>query len=220
MHDAHEPNGKHPAEPEFPDHTFPSETEWLSLPVPDIAADFVERTLAARQFELAAEDDGDVAGHLLTHYHLQAHAAPEPSADFVARTVRSVFADRQQRWREALAKYVTPEPSPTFVSKTLAALAKDHVPPVPALGARRSRLRLWPLLALAASVAIVLAIREPTRQPLEQRLAEAARPAWAVGYATSPLPAILATLERENDPGSLPSGGADGMHLLLHRGAR
>lgn len=231
MHDRHDPFHDGPADGAFPGHEFPSEAEWLSLPVPEIAADFVDRTLAARQADplahgdqapddAAVHGDLDLAGHLLTPHHLQAHTAPEPSADFVARTVRTVLADRQQRWREALAKYVAPEPSPAFVSKTLAALATDQPLRNPVPPARRSPVWLWPLLAVAASVAAVLLLQERGPAPLEHRLAEAARPAWSVGYATSPLPAILAELERAEDPRSLPSGGADGLHLLLHRGRR
>lgn len=232
MHDPRDPFGGSQADDSpaddcqaggaFAGREFPSEAEWLDLPVPEIAPDFVDRTLAARQLDLLAHADAepDLAGHLLTPSHLAAHAAPEPSPDFVARTVRTVLADRHRRWRETLAKYVAPEPSPTFVSKTLAALATDRGPAPAAPRGRRASDWHWPLLAIAASIAAVLLLRPPSQAPLEQRLAAEARPSLAVGYAASPLPAILAALEHAEDPFGLPSGGADGMHLLLHRRVR
>ncbi len=209
---------------------FPSEAEWLDLPPPPFAEDFVARTMAALQQD--REPVSEIAGHLLTAPQLAAFTAPEPSADFVARTLRAIQDDRRARWQELLAKYVSPEPSPEFVAQTLRALAADR--PSGALhgdpqgwtpsGPRTVWRRRWlPLLAaittIAASVAVIVHWVEPS-PPFEQQLADAVRPSFAHGYAATPLPAVLGSLERAASPEALPAGGADGMWILLHRKPR
>lgn len=113
-------------EPTCEGRLFPSEAEWLDLEPPPISGDFVARTLEALS-PAGAPDDAALArqpglpGDLLAGF-----AAPAPSADFVARTVRALDGDRRHRWREILARHVAPEPAPEFVARTLAALAADR----------------------------------------------------------------------------------------------
>ncbi len=236
----------------FEGRSFPSESEWMNLPAPPIADDFVARTLAALretarhetdqhgtnlrsdQPEVATEGaaEGTVVGHLLTPDLLAAFKAPEPSKDFVARTLQAVQDDRRSRWRDLLAKYVAPEPSPEFVARTLRALANDgNLSPRPAArsgahapwGVVRSSLsKPWflSLMALAAALFVVVILQPTTPAPFEQRVADSARPSLASTYAANPLPAVLAALESSDDPEALPSGGASGMWLLLHREGR
>jgi hypothetical protein len=257
------------AEGTFEGRAFPSEAEWLDLPAPPIADDFVARTLAALRVDADRDErgapegstgevglatvgqgtvglatvglaehgadgaaDGAIVGHLLTPDILAAFKAPDPSKDFVARTLQAVQDDRRSRWRELLAKYVAPEPSSEFVVRTLRALANDAGP------ARRNSARAtannrwgvvrsslsrpWflSLVALAAAVTVVVILQPSNPAPLEQRVADSARASLASTYSATPLPAVLASLELSQDPDSLPSGGPDGMWLLLHREGR
>ena len=224
-------------EPNEPEGTcegrpFPSEAEWLELPPPPFAGDFVARTLAALRQDREPSADGprdEPAGHLLSADQLAAFEVPEPSVDFVARTLRAVQEDRRARWQELLAKYVSPEPSPEFVARTLRALAADQPRGVEGGHGSPRRLRTltqrwWlPLLAtvatIAASIAVLVRWSEPS-PPFEQRLADASRPSFAHGYAASPLPAVLGNLAHDASPEALPTGGADGMWIRLHRTPR
>lgn len=241
----------------FEGRAFPGESEWMNLPAPPIADDFVARTLAALRATAQPETnlhdtdwhdknrasdqpapanegaaEGNVVGHLLTPDLLAAFKAPEPTEDFVARTLRAVQNDRRSRWRDLLAKYVAPEPSPEFVARTLRALADDgNRSPRPAARAgaparwgvvRSSLSKPWflSLVALAAALLVVVILQPNKPPPLEQRVADAARPSLASTYAANPLPAVLAALEASDDPEALPSGGASGRWLLLHREGR
>jgi len=201
--------------PAAPD--FPSEAEWLDLPPPPIAPDFVARTVAA---VLAAGNAAGPEGGP-SREQLASFAPPEPSPDFVARTLQAVRQDRVRRWRELLARYVAPEPSPAFVARTLRALADRPVATGGTAAAARRRRWTGPLLAAAAAVVTAIwLLRAQTAPPLEARLAGAVRPAFAHGYAAASLPGLLAALERDADPAALPAGGADGTWLLLHRRRR
>jgi len=204
----------------FEGRHFPSETEWLSLPGPPITADFVERTMAALREGPAWHENGSAgeAGDPVTADLLAAFAAPPPTRDFAARTLRALQDDRAARWRELLARYVAPDPSPDFVARTLAALARpaDTADPRP-LPRRTAGVWAWPLLMLAALAAVVVLLQEPIRAPVELRIAEQVRPALAHAYAASPLPAVLAEIDRQQDPDALPNGEADGMWLLQRR---
>lgn len=207
----------------FEGRAFPSEAEWLSLPSPPITADFVDRTVAALHAGGAEEDtvldasaNAGEASDALTPERLAAFAAPAPTRDFAARTLRAVQADRTTHWRELLARYIAPDPSPDFVARTLAALLRrtDTVDPRPM--ARQGRNRAWfsSLLLLAAAATVLVLLQEPPRAPVELRIAQQVRPALAHAYAASPLPAMLAGLDRQQDPDALPNGEADGMWLL------
>ena len=228
----------------FEGRAFPSEPEWLALPTPPVADDFVARTLAALQQDRAAgmpaageppaadgETDtntgGAVAGHLLTPNLLRHFAPPEPTTDFVARTLRAVQDDRRARWRELLARHVAPEPTPEFVARTLRALANDHAAPSSARRAGTRSATRWPtarwlppLLLAAATVTALVLLQQPPAPPLEQRLAAAARPSSALAYAATPLAAVFGAAAETAEPRALSSGGADGMWLLLHRRGR
>lgn len=222
----------------FEGRAFPNEAEWLSLPAPPVADDFVARTLAALQQDRAAEPaaasepaaadaGGGVAGHLLTPDLLRHFAPPEPTADFVARTLRAVQDDRRTRWRELLARHVAPEPTPEFVARTLRALADDRPGPTTVRRAGRWSLGRWsaarwlpPLLLAAATVAALVLLQARPAAPLEQRLAAAARPSSALAYAATPLAAVFGAAAEAAEPRALSSAGADGMWLLLHRRGR
>ncbi len=203
----------------FEGRAFPSESEWLDLQLSHdeeaelLTADFVDRTMAALR------DPGpDV---------LLAFAPPAPSADFVARTVAALQADRRDRWRELLARYVAPEPSREFVARTLQALADGRVAEprsaATATGTRpRSWLRSWSLPLLAAAAVIVALLWQPreTRTSLEISAAGAVPVALGPAHAPSPLPALLVLLDHDTDPYALPNSGGDGISLLLWRNGR
>jgi len=196
----------------FEGRPFPSEAEWLDLPAPPITDDFAARTILA--LRAAGNEAGDDP---LTPELLAAFAAPEPSRGFAATTLRAVQDDRLARWRELLARYVAPDPSPDFVARTLRALARtgaDEPHPAPRTGARAWT---WPLLAIAAAAALFVLLQRPGQPPVELRIAQQVRPAYAYAYASSPLPAVLAVLARQADPSALPNGGADGLWLLQRR---
>jgi len=208
----------------FEGRAFPGEAEWLDLPVPPITADFVERTIAALSGEgLAGRADSALRAtngeDRLTPAVLAAFAAPAPSRDFVQRTLHAVQEQRRSRWQELLARHVAPDPSPDFVARTLAALARRDEQGDPHAAIRKHPLRLWiwPLLTIAAAAAVFLLLQRAPQPPIELRLAQQVRPAFAHAYASSPLPAVLAELDRRADPSAMPNGGADGIWLLQRR---
>jgi hypothetical protein len=204
----------------FEGRTFPSEAEWLALPSPPISGDFVERTVAAIQDDRgAAPANGHDEAEPLTPDLLAAFQAPSPTRDFATRTVRAVQEDRAARWRELLARYVAPDPSPDFVARTLAALARpaDTADPRPVRHRSAVRAWTWPLLLAAAMASVLVLLHEPARAPVELRIAQQVRPALAHAYAASPLPAVLAEFDRQQDPDAPPNGEADGLWLLQRR---
>jgi len=113
---------------------FPSEDEWLDLPMPgddelrsseldgDDGSSFADRVLQAHQEERQLDEQIAELDRALPNEVLQQFRAPEPSASFLDDTNRRVHDDRRQRWAETLSRYVAPEPSPEFVNRTLAAL--------------------------------------------------------------------------------------------------
>ncbi|HZN37705.1 MAG TPA: hypothetical protein VFD82_02820 [Planctomycetota bacterium] len=222
----------------FDGHGFPSEAEWLQLGGPgpgstaelEVSNDFVDRTLRALRSRAAGdhagESPGDAsaeAGTGLPAKLLRAYAAPEPTINFVTRTLTALRADRLAHWRELLARYVAPEPSPEFVARTLSALTAGRRPGEAgrgrysnAGGSVRAWLpRAWPLLAIAAATLLWLLPWNPPMAPLELRVSRQEPAAFARSYAATPLPAVLATLNQAADPGALNDGGADGVWLLL-----
>lgn len=239
----------------FDGHRFPSEAEWLQLGGPDagnpdagnpgagnpdagnpdasntaeleVSNDFVDRTLRALGRSTADAHAGD-GGPELPAGLLRAHAAPEPTIDFVTRAVAAVRADRLAHWRELLARYVAPEPSPQFVARTLSALTAGRRPGEssgsdPATGQRADgpvrrrawQRRVWPLLAIAAATWLWFQPWSSARAPLELRVSQREQAAFAHSYAATPLPAVLASLSQAADPSALNDGGADGVWLLL-----
>ena len=129
--------------------SFPTESEWLTLPLPaefadgfaaelrggdephaddgptrsdEGASDFVRRTLAALRDERALDGELQRLDAALPKATLDAFAAPAPSSNFVPRVVAAIADERRHRWQRLLARYVAPEPSAQFVSRTLRAL--------------------------------------------------------------------------------------------------
>ena len=218
----------------FDAHRFPSEAEWLqqdcrglggpgNMAELEVSSDFVDRTLRAlregRGADARASDGGaglpaelpaELPGELL-----RAYAAPEPTVDFVARTLGALRADRLAHWRELLARYVAPEPSPEFVARTLSALTAGRLPGETGADRAVSRRRAWPLLAIAAAALLWFLPWSSPRAPLELRVSRHEPAAFAHSYAPTPLPAVLASLSQAADPGALNDGGADGAWLLL-----
>ena len=199
---------------------------------PQVSSDFVDRTLRALLGGGAgghASESGEAAraegSPGLPAELLRAHAAPEPTIDFVTRTVTAVRADRLAHWRELLARYVAPEPSSEFVARTLTALTagrrqgepgSDHAPWEDRAAMRSRWLRLaWPLLAIAAALWLWYLPWTSPRAPLELRVSQREPAAFAYSYAATPLPAVLTSLSQAADPGALGDGGADGVWLLL-----
>lgn len=202
---------------------FPSEAEWLSLSLPADAAasglpsgDFVARVTAALAAERALDRELAALDQELPSDLLHAFAAPEPAADFVARTVAKAQGERRTRWQQLLARHVAPDPSPHFVQRTLAALAGERSTAAaasPAAGAWRRRLA-WPLLTLAAGYLIFVGWPRSER-PLELRAARAAAPALAHAWSDAPAAVVLATWRDESDPEALGMGGPDGVWLAF-----
>lgn len=211
-----------------PARPFPSESEWLDLPLPPAAdfplrsrSEFVDGVLRAVRDEAQLDAQLLEVDRELPRELLAAHAVPEPAPGFVARTLAAVRDDRRTHWHHLLARYVAPEPSPHFVARTLAALATlQPLAADPAAGPRAaggSRLRrfAWPLLAAAAAVLLwnVLATAAPS--PLELRITRNTPPAFAHADASSPLATVLAARSRTVEPDALAEASADGVWLLL-----
>jgi hypothetical protein len=205
--------------PDDRDRPFPSEAEWLSLPLPDEAArtglpspGFVDAVADAIAADAQLDRDLAQAGLALPRELLAAHTPPEPSPDFVARTLGALQDDRRARWQRLLARHVAPGPSPFFVARTLAALRNERQAPA-ASGQRLWRLGLpAALLAAAATALLVFWPRESTPRFERQLLAQPAAFAHAVG--PNALAPLLAWREGFADPTALPNVGADGLWLL------
>lgn len=202
---------------------FPSEAEWLDLPLPPAhelgfaaGPPFVDRVIAALRDERALDDAIAAEDQRLPRILLSAHEPPAPRPDFVTKTTAALREDRRQRWQHLLARHVAPDPTPHFVARTLAALAdaRQRASVRPAAG--RPRLWLGLAAAVAASVAAVVLWRgRADAAPLELRVAQATSPAFAHAYATSPLGALTAEAARRTDPDALPFASADGTWLLF-----
>jgi hypothetical protein len=178
-----------PPDPNRPDENrpFPSESEWLDLPLPEArpeapattpsdsaarrdrqrppADDFVARTLQAlaeeRELDRQLQHlDVQLPGALLQHF-----AAPAPSRQFADRTLAALDDARRQHWQRLLARHVAPEPSPQFVARTLQALAN-----APGTPAQRPRPQAGPTRPRAG--------RDRTRRPLLLAAAAIAAIGW------------------------------------------
>lgn len=218
---------------------FPGEHEWLSLPAPPVAADFVARTLFALAedrraaggrdpIEVDAEEvdsenpeseDPDAGDLGLSAAQLATFSPAPPSPDFVDRTLRRLDDDRRTRWQEMLARYVAPEPSPAFVQRTLAALAEERpalrraLAPAAAPAWRRRVLPALPWLAAAAAVLWFVWLRQPDAAPFERRVADHVDAWFQHADSPTPLPALLAQLAHDEAPQALSTGIADGYWL-------
>jgi hypothetical protein len=129
----------------------------------------------------------------LAHWRelLARYVAPEPSPEFVARTLSALTAGRR--------------PGETGGSDRADRMASS----------RRAWLRAWPLLAVAAAALLWFLPWTSPRAPLELRVSQHEPAAFARSYAATPLPAVLASLSQAADPGALNDSGADGVWLLL-----
>ncbi|MGC6487192.1 MAG: hypothetical protein ACON4Z_06085 [Planctomycetota bacterium] len=216
---------------------FPSEDEWLDLPMPsdaDLRGDeepvqnggsFADRVLRARQEEVHVDEALAALDRALPAHVLRKHRAPEPSATFVEETVRRIREDRRQRWAETLSRYVAPEPSPQFVDRTLAALRQDRAQrdsagaaaarPGPRLS---SSAPVWGLLSAAAAALLYVALADRSAAPLELHIAD--RVATSVSYvdATTPMAAVFAAVTRDQEPHALFDAPADGLWLYGQSG--
>ncbi|MGE3174162.1 MAG: hypothetical protein AB7O97_16155 [Planctomycetota bacterium] len=201
------------AERDLPE--FPPEAAWLELEPPPIGDDFVGRTMAVLRDagalpagDEAAEGDGEALGDALPRDLLAAHAPPPVSAGFVGRTLTAAQQGRADQWRRLLLRYDAPAPTPDFVARTLRALGSAR--PSPTLVRRRS----WPTMLLAAAAALLLlfALRPDRTQPELVRLALASDPSTAAARSPAVLSHLLAP---EVDDDALPMLAADGGWLWL-----
>ena len=229
---------RHPADDPL-QRPFPSEAEWLQLPLPsptelphDPAA-FTARTLAALRDDAALDQELRRLDRELPQMLLHSHAAPEPSPRFVQRTLAAIADERRARWQQLLARHVAPEPSPQFVARTLAALrghrgaaeggdaeggdSRGGLGPHRLLrGAGRARpWQAWPLLAAAVIAVVWFGVGRPDRAPFEARLTAASPIAFAHHHTASPLPAVLAARSRSLQADGLVVASADGLWLQL-----
>jgi hypothetical protein len=245
-----DPDGLHPDDRD-PAHTigpagvpFPSESEWLDLPLPTaseltLATDFVDRTLQA--LAAAPTTEAELARPLLTP-ELRAGTAPTPSPTFVDDTLLALRQDKTARWRELLTRHIAPAPSPQFVARTLAALAADRhesgrheaghhetgrsqtgrseseTPVWTTRSSHRWRVAAWPLLAVAAAAMLWLLLPDRHEPPIELRFAQQEPAAFAHAYAATPMAAVFDARDRAHDPEALSAGGPDGTWLLLEAG--
>ncbi len=174
------------------ERAFPTADEWLALPPPKVAPEFVDRTLARlRDVGLVAPAPPDADAAPALPPSLLAHLpAPAPSPRFVERALRAVQQDRADRWRRLLLRYDAPVPTPDFVARTLAALRRE-----PTASAHRSRHGVWLALATAAAAALLLVLR-PGRPAAALRALLAELPATA---AVAHSPAVLSSLLAADD---------------------
>jgi len=190
---------------------FPSEPEWLDVEPPaDLAtgAEFVQRTMQSLQDEGLATPTA-AGPELLRPEVLAAFRAPEPTADFVERTLQALAKDRREGFRDLIARHVVPEPSQQFVERTLRALA----------GERHSRPRwswAWPLLAAAAALLVWIALQSNDGSVDRSRTVPPRRASpYAYSYSATPLPAVLAAVSRRDDPDALPDASADSAWVFV-----
>jgi hypothetical protein len=127
-------NPEQPTDDDFP--VLHEWDAWLRTPPGEAAPEFVERVLAEV-----------LAGPSLPRQILDAYRTPEPSPEFVARTLARVREAERAGWRRVLAAHRTPEASPDFVARTLAALGIE----------RRARRRPWHASVRLRAGAILLA---------------------------------------------------------------
>jgi hypothetical protein len=198
------------------DRAFPSEAEWLALPLPDgitdlPSPDFVGRTLDAIAAERALDRDLDAIARDLPRIVLSAYDVPAPRPDFVDGTLARVRDARRARWQQLLARHVAPVPSTEFVQRTLEALAVDRERKSPAPHWRDRR--VWVLVA-AAALALFFVWPRPAQEPLQAQLAAAATPAMAHAW-TSPSAVLLAADLDRRDPEALRAGAPDGVWLAF-----
>jgi hypothetical protein len=231
----HNPPGTDPLGPDDPQQRpFPSEAEWLELPLPSQAelphdpAAFTARTLQALRADAALDRDLNHIDRDLPQLLLRCHQAPEPSPRFLAQTLAAITNDRQARWQQLLARHVAPEPSPQFVARTLAALRGGRDGAVDADGGPGPRGLLrgggptrrwqsWPLLAAAAILVVWVGLGRADAPALEARLAAASPVAFAHHLTASPMPAVLAARSRAHEADGLMVASADGLWLQLAR---
>jgi hypothetical protein len=134
---------------------------------------------------------------------LARYVAPEPSPEFVSRTLRALARDDHGDPHDADPRGTSPQAQPA--------------------PARPAGWRNRTLFALAAAAAALLAWLFSTpeaRPPLERRLADRATAAAAHREATSPLAAMMAQIEHEAEPFALVDETADGIWLVRASGGR
>ena len=205
----------------FATPAFPSESEWLDLPLP--AADefplrsrdaFADGVMQALRDEALLDAKLRAFDRDLPPELLQAWQAPEPVPGFVARTMAAVRDDRRTHWQHLLARHVAPEPSPQFVARTLAALSGIPAEGRTFAGPSRWRRVAWPLLGAAAATLLWLLATSAPPAPLELRVVRDTPPTFVQAYTTSPLASVLAVREHTDEPEALVQGSADGVWLL------
>lgn len=175
----------HPEREPDDEGSFPDEGTWLTLPCPEVAPDFVERTWQRVRTADAIGADPDAIA--LPREILDAYTVPAPSPGFVEATLA---ATRAPAWRDALTQHRVPEPSPTFVERVLQSLREQ---PEPARGRGVLRhlttARMLSLATAAAAlvVAAVLLTASPDRVglPFEVLSSHAFSPdPWAVALSS------------------------------------
>lgn len=196
-----------PADDPLPE--FPPESTWLDASPPDIAPDFVGRTLARlRDVSLvapearAAHDERMLARLDLPREVLDADVPPPASPGFVDGVLAGLRRQREEELTGALHAYRVPEPSPEFVARTLAALRVQHRRPV--LRFVRSRTALVAAVLLAALSLVLRGLAD--ERPSESHIAATV----AVGIPSGG-PSLLAALVQaaERDADDLPLLAAD-----------
>ncbi|MBK8976879.1 MAG: hypothetical protein IPM29_13250 [Planctomycetes bacterium] len=213
------------------DAPWPSDEACAAVPV---AADFVERTLAAVRADrqrIAAEaamlDQLPRDAELLDRALLDAFEVTAPAPGFVDATLAAVHADRLERAtldaqvRALLDRYDVPSSSPDFVSRTLAALRVDRSPlhlvaepestPAPTPRARPAG---WRLVA-AAAVLLGLALWRPWQQGADAPTAPRTEIALGAALDFSPTPVATAWARAvERTPDTLRFEPDDALLLL------
>ncbi len=129
---------------------------------------------------------------------LARHVAPEPSPQFVSRTLAALAHDAQRG----------PGAGPGGRGRAAAGGVWWRSP------------RVWPLLAAAAGIAVWFLVpgfarSDLDRAPLELRLAQRAPLAMARAHTAAALPGVLAVANQHAEPDALVRDAADGVWLLL-----